>query len=229
MHPVFPIVVRDIDAPVVTQDEVPGAFTIDPQSMVVAVYIVVIDAAEGFASIIGAQDRHPVNVNFIRVIRSYPYLTKVIAITAVHLIEVIFVGTFPRLAFIIRTVNLQADYIRFKQQGIGVFGKFDQTRGFGFIRFDHFGHFFHRQVRRKTIACQVFFDLIFFQSQKLLLAHGTQLRIGEHIGYFGRFGCAAVVIVDGSIQNCFTTRTNNSQTNPASSFSSRKTGSRGAQ
>ena len=58
LDPAFAVVIGDVYPAVVAQDEVAGAVGVDPEGVVVAVYVVAVDVFPGLAAIVRAQDRH---------------------------------------------------------------------------------------------------------------------------------------------------------------------------
>ena len=117
----FAPVVADVDAPVVTVDQVVGPLGVDPERVVVGVHVVTIDPPPGLTAVVAAYDRYAKRIHPGRVVSGRSDLTEVVAVGVVQTVNKFFVRPLPRFAVSRGNVKFKTFDRRIKQQGVGVF------------------------------------------------------------------------------------------------------------
>jgi len=129
-NPGFAIVVRDVDATVIAEDEMSGALGIDPERVVINVYVIAVDAGPGFTAIIAPQNRHTKSVYLVGLVGLCPYLPEIVAVRKVNIVEIAVVGTFPGFSLVIGAIDFETHDSCFKKLAVGIFIVAGQGSGF---------------------------------------------------------------------------------------------------
>ena len=106
--PVLSAVIADIDPTIIAVDQVFRVVGINPQGMVIDVYVGCVYTGKFLPSVRGCQHGDPININPVSISRCDMNHPKIIPVTVIHIFEVTRMGFYPGFAAIIGTKDLCA-------------------------------------------------------------------------------------------------------------------------
>ena len=104
--PVLSAVIADIHPTIIAVDQVFRVVGINPQGMVIDVYVGCVYTGKFLPSVRGCQHGDPININPVSISRCDMNHPKIIPVTVIHIFEVTRMGFYPGFAAIIGTKNL---------------------------------------------------------------------------------------------------------------------------
>ncbi len=184
-HPGFAVVPTDIQSAIVAVHQVTGSPGIEPERMVVDVYVVAVDVFPGIAAVFAADDQKTDEVHFVGIFRHTTDVAEIIAVSKMHLFDAFLVAALPGRSPIVAAVHFRTDIIGLEQVAVGVFQVLHQCSGFDLVGFHQTLDFLRVVFFRKTVLFQKSVQFFFGDFQQFFFGYVAQLVFGQRILYDG--------------------------------------------